>query len=73
MAAAFYGIIAVDGVFSAAGPSSTAAELAKQIRQGKSKLVTYSPDLQQAVVEAARMCGIGPDGVLVLQSSPKWV
>lgn len=72
VAAAFYGIIAADGVFSAASPSSTTAELAKQIRQGKSKLVICSPDLQQVAVEAVQMCEIRLDSVFVLQSSPKW-
>ena len=72
VAAAFYSIIATDSVFSAASPSLTATELAKQIRQRKGKLVICIPDLQQVAVEPARMCEIGLDRVLVLQSRPKW-
>jgi acyl-coenzyme A synthetase/AMP-(fatty) acid ligase len=65
---AFYGTVAAGGVFSAASHSFTPAELARQIKQGDAKLLITSADLQDVAVEAARMCGLGLDRVLVLDS-----
>lgn len=66
---AFYGTIAAGGIFSCASHSVTAPELARQIKQGNSKLVICSEDLKDVAVEAARSCGLGPDRVLVLDST----
>lgn len=65
---AFYGTLAAGGVFSAASHSFTPAELARQIQQGDAKLVITSPDLQDVAAEAAKLCGLGLDRVLVLDS-----
>jgi 4-coumarate--CoA ligase len=65
---AFYGTIAAGGIFSCASHSFTPAELARQIEQGGANLVICSKDLKDVAVEAARMCRIGMDRVLVLDS-----
>lgn len=70
--ALFYGVMAAGGVFSAASPSFTPPELARQIRQGISNLLVCSPDLQGIAVQAAEQAGLSKDRVLVLQSSPTW-
>jgi 4-coumarate--CoA ligase len=70
---AFYGTIAAGGIFSCASHSFTAAELARQIQQGGANLVICSNGLKDVAVEAARMCGVGMDRVLVLDSTyQKW-
>lgn len=67
---AFYGTIAAGGIFSAASHSHTPAELARQIRQGEAKVVICSPDLLDVTLQAAGMCGIGRERVVVLDSRP---
>jgi acyl-coenzyme A synthetase/AMP-(fatty) acid ligase len=69
-AAAFYGIIAAGGVFSAASPSFTPEELARQIRQGKSKVLIVSPDKIDVGTKAAQLVGLPLDRVIVLNSDP---
>ncbi|KAH0845542.1 hypothetical protein AYO21_11910 [Fonsecaea monophora] len=66
---AFYGTLAAGGIFSCASHSFTAAELARQIKQGDAKLVVCSPDLVKVAVEAAQACGLGLDRVLVFDST----
>lgn len=66
---AFYGTIAAGGIFSCASQSFTAAELARQIQQGVTNLVICSKGLKHVAVEAARMCGVGMDRVLMLDSN----
>ena len=69
----FYGVIAAGGVFSCASHSFTAAELARQIQQGGANLVVCSTDLKDIAIEAAKLCNIGMDRVLVLDSTyQKW-
>ncbi|KAF2497044.1 4-coumarate-CoA ligase [Lophium mytilinum] len=70
--AAFYGIIAAGGVFSAASPSFTPEELARQIKQGKGNVVVVSEDSKDVGIKAAKMCGISLKRVLVLTSEPEW-
>jgi acyl-CoA synthetase (AMP-forming)/AMP-acid ligase II len=72
--AAFFGIIAAGGVYSAASPSSTPAELARQVRIGTSRLVIADRAHAGVAREAAAQCGLDADRVvLVLDSSPgRW-
>lgn len=70
---AFYGVIGAGGIFSCASHSFTAAELARQIQQGGANLVICSTGLKDVAIEAAKMCRIGLDRVLVLDSTyQKW-
>lgn len=64
----FYGVIAAGGVFSAASSSFTYLELARQVKQGKSRLIVASPDCRDVAVKAAKDCGVPLDRVLVLDS-----
>lgn len=66
----FYGIIAAGGVYSPSNLSSTAADLARQIRQGNSRLIVCSHDTKGTVVEAASSCGVPTSRILMLQSMP---
>lgn len=70
--AVFYGVIAAGGVFSAASPSFTAPELARQVKQSLSNLIVCSADLKDVAVQAAKSSGVPLSRVLVLQSSPEW-
>jgi 4-coumarate--CoA ligase len=56
----FYGVIGAGGVYSAATASCTAAELARQIKQGSSNLIFCSEDVKEIAM------------VLVISSSPEW-
>jgi 4-coumarate--CoA ligase len=66
----FYGIVAAGGVYSPSNLSSTAIDLARQIRQGHSRLIVCSHDTKGVAVEAAKMRGLSLSRVLVLQSKP---
>lgn len=64
----FYAVIAAGGVYSAASSSFTSPELARQVKQGESRLIITSIDCKETAMKAARDCGIPPNRVLVLES-----
>jgi 4-coumarate--CoA ligase len=66
----FYGIIAAGGVYSPSNLSSTVADLARQIRQGNSRLIVCSHDTKGIAIEAANCCGVPTSRILMLQSKP---
>lgn len=70
--ALFHGIIAAGGVFSAASPSYTPEELARQITQGNSSVLVISPDKVEVGKRAAQIAGLPLDRVVVLGSEPTW-
>lgn len=70
--AMFYGTIIAGGVYSAASPTSTVSELARQISTGNSNLVVCNTELKDIAIAAARQCKIPLDRVLLLESSPSW-
>jgi 4-coumarate--CoA ligase len=72
VAALFHGIIAAGGVFSAASPSYTPEELARQIAQGKSRVLVVSPDKVEVGKKAAQIAGLPLHRVVVLGSEPRW-
>jgi len=63
-----YGVIAAGGVYSAASSSFTAAELARQVKQGHSNLIFCSEDAKDVAVKAAKDCAVPLRRVLVLNS-----
>lgn len=65
-------MIAAGGVFSAASHSFTAQELARQTKQGQSNLIICSEDLKHVAIEAARICQLSPNRVVVFGSEPPW-
>jgi len=71
--AVFYGIIAAGGVVSTASHSFTPQELARQIEQGGSSVMVCSVDLKNVAVEAAKICGMSPDRVVVMDSYAPWI
>jgi 4-coumarate--CoA ligase len=68
---AFYGVIAAGGVYSAASPSSTVSELARQVTIGKSNLVICSEEHVEVAKAAAEQSGVALERVLVLSSEPR--
>ncbi|PGG95519.1 hypothetical protein AJ79_10014 [Helicocarpus griseus UAMH5409] len=72
VSAAFYGTLAAGGVYSAASPSSTVAELARQITIGNSRLVICGKEMKELVSQAAKQCNLPLDRVLVLESNPSY-
>lgn len=71
--AALYGVIAAGGVYSAASPSSTLEELARQIEIGKSGLLICGSEHKELALKAAKKCNFPPRNVLLLDSSPgRW-
>ncbi|CAK4030002.1 acyl-coenzyme A synthetase [Lecanosticta acicola] len=67
--AALYGIIAAGGVYSAASPSSTVADLARQVKIGQSKVIICGREHIDVASRAARECGLPPQNVLLLDST----
>ncbi|ORY16779.1 4-coumarate-CoA ligase [Clohesyomyces aquaticus] len=72
VAALFFGIIAAGGIFSAASPSHTPEELARQVTQGKSKVLVVSSDKREVGLKAAQLAGLPLDRVLILEGEPQW-
>ncbi|KAK7890590.1 hypothetical protein LTR67_007798 [Exophiala xenobiotica] len=70
--AVFFGVIAAGGVYSAASPSSTVSEFARQINIGTSRLVICSAEFKGLAAQAAKQCNVPLDRILVLESSPSW-
>lgn len=71
LACLFFGVIAADGIYSAASPASIVKDLARQIRDGPGKLVVCSRDLKQLAVDSAKSAGLSERNVLVLDSHPE--
>ena len=66
----FYGVLAAEGVYSAAMPLGTAADIARQIKDGPGKVLVCSEDLQPLALAAALKAGLPDKNVLTLRSYP---
>ncbi|QDS69439.1 hypothetical protein FKW77_005473 [Venturia effusa] len=64
----FFGVAAAGGVFSSVSSSSTVPELARLIQSAPSDLVICSPETQDVAIQAAKVCGIPDDRVLVVDA-----
>ncbi|RFU77998.1 4-coumarate- ligase 2a [Trichoderma arundinaceum] len=71
LACVFYAVLAADGIYSAASPSSTVSELTRQINDGPGKIVVCSEDVQNTALSAAHNAGLPARNVLVLKSYPE--
>ncbi|KAK7722711.1 hypothetical protein SLS57_004916 [Botryosphaeria dothidea] len=69
---AFYGVVASGGVFSAASPSATPADLARQLRQGDSNLLICNEDTKVVAIAAAKDVGLPPSRVLVIPNGSEY-
>lgn len=67
----FYAVLAAEGIYSAASPSSTASDLTRQIRDGPSSVVICSEDVKDVALRGALNAGISAKNVLVLTSYPE--
>ncbi|KAM0460034.1 hypothetical protein ACHAO4_002163 [Trichoderma viride] len=67
----FYAVLAAEGIYSAASPSSTASDLTRQIHDGPASLVICSEDLKDVVLSGTHDAGIPARNVLVLSSYPE--
>ncbi|KIW32237.1 uncharacterized protein PV07_03797 [Cladophialophora immunda] len=72
LAAAFLGVIAAGGVYSAASPSLSADELSHQVRVGDTKLIICSQEVKEVACQTARSNSLPLENVLVLESDPLW-
>lgn len=71
--AALFGVIAAGGVYSAASPSSTVADLARQVKIEKSKVIICGREHIDVASKAAQECGLTLKNVLLLDSTEgKW-
>lgn len=68
----FFGVLAAEGVYSAASPTSTVADVVRQMRDGPVRLVVCSKDARGLAVEAAKVAGLPERNVLVLSSRPRF-
>ncbi|KAM0262165.1 hypothetical protein ACHAQJ_001908 [Trichoderma viride] len=66
----FYAVIAADGIYSAASPSSTVSDLTRQIKDGPGSIVVCSEDVKDLALSATHNAGIPARNVLVLKSYP---
>ena len=70
VAAAFFGVVGAGGVYSAASPSSTLADLVRQITIGTSRLIICGAEFKELATRAAQQCKLPLNRILVLESSP---
>ncbi|PHH64268.1 hypothetical protein CDD81_4752 [Ophiocordyceps australis] len=79
LACLFYGVVAAGAVFSAASPSSTPSDLARQILDvaprkeeaaGRRVVLACSSDRRELALEAAKIAGLPAHCILVLESYP---
>lgn len=66
--AIFYSVIGAGGIYSAASVALTVPELARQIQGSNSTLIIASEDVAEKALEAAKLCKISPDRILILRS-----
>ncbi|OJD30179.1 4-coumarate-ligase [Diplodia corticola] len=69
---AFYGVVCAGGVFSAASPSATPADLARQLRQGDSNLLICNEDTKPVAIAAAKDVRLPLDRVLVIPNGGEY-
>ncbi|KAH0840718.1 hypothetical protein AYO21_00628 [Fonsecaea monophora] len=72
VAAVLFGVIAAGGVYSAATPSSTTAELVRYLNICNSRLIMCSSEFKDVVMRAAKEFGLSSDRILVFESTPEW-
>ena len=66
--AVLYGVIGAGGVYSAASPSSTVAELKRQVDIGTSRLIVCGSEHVDVARKAAKEAGLSEKNVLLLES-----
>lgn len=71
LACLFFGVIVAEGVYSAASPSGTPADLARQLRDGPGRLLVCSADRRAVALAAAAEVGLSTRNVLILDSYPR--
>ncbi|UPK97330.1 hypothetical protein LCI18_008265 [Fusarium solani-melongenae] len=71
LACLFFGVVAADGIYSAASPACTIQDLARQIQDGPGRLLVCSQSMKQVALAAAENVGLPKRNVLVLQSYPE--
>ncbi|KAK4500965.1 hypothetical protein PRZ48_006771 [Zasmidium cellare] len=70
--AAFFGVIAVGGIYSSAHSTATVQELARQLETSRSRVLICSPDCLGVVCKAADTGSIARSNVLVIESASSW-
>jgi len=70
LACLFFGVIAAEGIYSAASPGATVEELVRQMRDGPAKVFFCSTDVKALAEAAAEVVGLPKRNVLVLESRP---
>ncbi|KAK5993051.1 Putative acyl-coenzyme A synthetase [Cladobotryum mycophilum] len=71
LATIFYGVIAADGIYSAAAPAATESDLTRQIKDGPGQVIVCSKDRKELAVNSARAAGLPARNVLILESYPE--
>lgn len=67
----FWGVIAAEGIYSAASSAGTPADIARQIRDGPGELLVCAEDLAPLGAAAAEAAGIPKRNLLLLRSYPR--
>ncbi|THY57296.1 acetyl-CoA synthetase-like protein [Aureobasidium pullulans] len=67
----FYGVVAAEGVYSAASPGATVEELVRQLQDGPAKIVVCSANFKPLAEAAAKVVALPKRNVLVFESTPQ--
>lgn len=71
LACLFFGVIAAEGVYSAASPGATVEELVRQMQDGPAKVVVCSADVKYLAEAAADIVGLPKRNILIFESTPE--
>lgn len=71
LSSVFFGVIAAEGIYSAASSGATVEELVRQVRDGAAQVIVCSSDVRALTTAAAEVVGLPLRNVLVLESTPE--
>jgi 4-coumarate--CoA ligase len=71
LACLFFGVVAAEGIYSAASPGASVKELVRQLKDGPAKVLVCSTDVKSLAEAAADIVGLPKRHILVFQSTPE--
>jgi 4-coumarate--CoA ligase len=71
LACLFFGVVAAEGIYSAASPGASVEELVRQLKHGPAKVLVCSADVKSLAGAAADIVGMSRRNILVFKSAPK--
>jgi 4-coumarate--CoA ligase len=71
LACLFFGVVAAEGIYSAASPGASVEELVRQLEDGPAKVLVCSADIKYLAEAAADIVRLPKRNILVFESTPQ--